>query len=132
MRFAIPHPNINLGQNTGRVMVGIFIINTKWLYIAPGISGTIFWGFKMHLFTKYTGDAEVTQVNLVNRGIPYLQVSLAWKNGENGETPGSVPGAEGVRPILSEKYYVEFDRHYKQGDPLRLWLMGSQEMAKAR
>lgn len=54
----------------------------------------------------------VIKANLVNdRGIHICKSMLAWKKFGKGETPEST-GMKGDK--LVGKYYVEFDRHYKQ------------------
>ena len=56
--------------------------------------------------------ANVKKVNLVNdRGIHICKSMLAWLRYGNGETPES-SGLKGDH--LVGKYYVEFDKHYKQ------------------
>ena len=55
---------------------------------------------------------RVIRVNLVNdRGIHICKSMLAWQRFGNGETPES-SGMKGDH--LVGKYYVEFDKHYKQ------------------
>ena len=55
--------------------------------------------------------ADVRKVNLVNdRGIHICKSMLAWLRYGNGETPES-SGMKGDH--LVGKYYVEFDKHYK-------------------
>ena len=56
--------------------------------------------------------ANVKKVNLVNdRGIHICKSMLAWLRYGNGETPES-SGLKGDH--LVGKYYVEFDKHYKE------------------
>ena len=56
--------------------------------------------------------ANVKKVNLVNdRGIHICKSMLAWLRYGNGETPES-SGMKGDH--LVGKYYVEFDKHYKE------------------
>ena len=56
--------------------------------------------------------ANVRKVNLVNdRGIHICKSMLAWMRYGNGETPES-SGMKGDH--LVGKYYVEFDKHYKE------------------
>ena len=56
--------------------------------------------------------ADVRKVNLVNdRGIHICKSMLAWLRYGNGETPEST-GMKGDH--LVGKYYVEFDKHYKE------------------
>lgn len=55
---------------------------------------------------------EVIKANLINdRGIHICKSMLAWQKFGNGETPEST-GMKGDK--LVGKYYVEFDKHYKQ------------------
>ena len=55
---------------------------------------------------------NVKKVNLVNdRGIHICKSMLAWQHFGNGETPEST-GMKGDH--LVGKYYVEFDKHYKE------------------
>ncbi|MGL4599820.1 MAG: arginine--tRNA ligase, partial [Bacteroidia bacterium] len=55
---------------------------------------------------------QVKLVNLVNdRGIHICKSMLAWQKFGNGETPESA-GMKGDK--LVGKYYVEFDKHYKE------------------
>ena len=75
-----------------------------------------------HLRNNFLGDSiarilkaggnNVIKVNLVNdRGIHICKSMLAWKKFSNGETPQS-SGIKGDH--LIGKYYVLFDKHYKQ------------------
>ena len=58
------------------------------------------------------GGKNVVKVNLVNdRGIHICKSMLAWQNWGNGETPES-SGMKGDH--LVGKYYVVFDKHYKE------------------
>ena len=58
-----------------------------------------------------SAGANVKKVNLVNdRGIHICKSMLAWLRYGNGETPEST-GMKGDH--LVGKYYVEFDKHYK-------------------
>jgi len=55
---------------------------------------------------------HVIKTNLVNdRGVHICKSMLAWKKWGNGETPDST-GMKGDK--LVGKYYVEFDKHYKE------------------
>ncbi len=55
---------------------------------------------------------DVSKANLVNdRGIHICKSMVAWKKFGHGETPEST-GLKGDK--LVGKYYVEFDKHYKQ------------------
>lgn len=68
-------------------------------------------GHSVSTILKAAGN-EVMKVNLVNdRGIHICKSMLAWKKWGNGETPQS-GGMKGDK--LVGKYYVEFDKHYKE------------------
>ena len=68
-------------------------------------------GYSIAEILKAAGN-DVVKVNLVNdRGIHICKSMLAWKNWGKGETPEST-GIKGDH--LVGKYYVEFDKHYKQ------------------
>lgn len=59
-----------------------------------------------------TNGSKVIKANLINdRGIHICKSMLAWQKFGNGETPES-SGLKGDH--LVGKYYVEFDKHYKQ------------------
>lgn len=59
-----------------------------------------------------SAGANVKKVNLVNdRGIHICKSMLAWLRYGNGETPDNT-GIKGDH--LVGKYYVEFDKHYKE------------------
>ena len=68
-------------------------------------------GYSVATILKANGH-NVIKVNLVNdRGIHICKSMLAWQLYGNGETPAS-SGMKGDH--LVGKYYVEFDKHYKQ------------------
>lgn len=68
-------------------------------------------GFALAGIYKANGH-EVIKANLINdRGIHICKSMLAWQKFGNGETPEST-GMKGDK--LVGKYYVEFDKHYKQ------------------
>lgn len=68
-------------------------------------------GYSVAQILKANGH-NVIKVNLVNdRGIHICKSMLAWKLYGNGETPTS-SGMKGDH--LVGKYYVEFDKHYKE------------------
>lgn len=68
-------------------------------------------GYSLGLIHKAAGN-EVHLVNLINdRGIHICKSMLAWMKEGNGETPES-SGIKGDH--LVGKYYVLFDKHYKQ------------------
>ena len=68
-------------------------------------------GYSVAQILKANGH-NIIKVNLVNdRGIHICKSMLAWKLYGNGETPES-SGMKGDH--LVGKYYVEFDKHYKE------------------
>jgi arginyl-tRNA synthetase len=68
-------------------------------------------GYSVSEILKAAGN-NVVKVNLVNdRGIHICKSMLAWQKWGNGETPDS-SNLKGDH--LVGKYYVEFDKHYKQ------------------
>jgi arginyl-tRNA synthetase len=68
-------------------------------------------GYSVAQILKANGNAVFT-CNLVNdRGIHICKSMIAWMKYGNGETP-ETSGMKGDH--LVGKYYVEFDRHYKQ------------------
>lgn len=68
-------------------------------------------GFSVSEILKAAGN-KVIKTNIVNdRGIHICKSMLAWQKWGNGETPEST-GIKGDH--LVGKYYVEFDKHYKQ------------------
>jgi arginyl-tRNA synthetase len=68
-------------------------------------------GYSVSLILKAAGH-HVLQVNLVNdRGVHICKSMVAWKKFGRGETPEST-GMKGDH--LVGKYYVEFDRKYKE------------------
>src|SRR4051812_14231310 len=67
-------------------------------------------GFSVAEILKAAGN-KVVKANIVNdRGIHICKSMLAWQKWGNGETPEST-GMKGDH--LVGKYYVEFDKHYK-------------------
>jgi arginyl-tRNA synthetase len=68
-------------------------------------------GYSVSKILEATGN-KVIKVSIINdRGIHICKSMLAWKKFGNGETPQS-SGIKGDH--LVGKYYVEFDKHYKQ------------------
>ena len=68
-------------------------------------------GYSVSLLLKATGR-NIKRVSIINdRGVHICKSMLAWKKFGNGETPQS-SGLKGDH--LVGKYYVEFDKHYKQ------------------
>lgn len=68
-------------------------------------------GHSVSEILKAAGN-NVIRTNLVNdRGVHICKSMLAWKKWGNGETPES-SGLKGDK--LVGKYYVEFDKHYKE------------------
>lgn len=80
-------------------------------------------GWSVSRLLEATG-ARVKKVNLVNdRGIHICKSMLAWQRYGGGETPES-SGMKGDH--LVGKYYVEFDKHYKE-EVKRLMESGMEE-----
>lgn len=80
-------------------------------------------GWSVSRLLEATG-ANVKKVNLVNdRGIHICKSMLAWQRYGGGETPES-SGMKGDH--LVGKYYVEFDKHYKE-EVKRLMESGMEE-----
>jgi arginyl-tRNA synthetase len=114
-----------LKKNAGRVMVEYSSPNTNKPLHLGHIRNNLL-GYSVAEILKYSGY-DVTRVNLVNdRGIHICKSMLAWKKWGNGETPAS-SGMKGDH--LVGKYYVEFDKHYKE-DVNRL-VEGGMDKAKA-
>lgn len=68
-------------------------------------------GFSSSRLLQATGK-RVIKVSIINdRGVHICKSMLAWQKFGNGETPAS-SGMKGDH--LVGKYYVEFDKHYKQ------------------
>ncbi len=68
-------------------------------------------GFSVSRILKFAGY-DVVKANLINdRGIHICKSMLAWQRYGNGETPES-SGLKGDH--LVGKYYVEFDKHYRE------------------
>lgn len=68
-------------------------------------------GFSVSQILKFAGY-EVVKANLINdRGIHICKSMLAWQLYGNGETPES-SGLKGDH--LVGKYYVEFDKNYRE------------------
>ena len=68
-------------------------------------------GYSVSLLLKATGR-NIKRVSIINdRGVHICKSMLAWKKFGNGETPQS-SGLKGDH--LVGKYYVEFDKQYKQ------------------
>lgn len=68
-------------------------------------------GYSLSEILKANGN-KVIKTNIVNdRGIHICKSMLAWQKWGNGETPEST-GMKGDH--LVGKYYVEFDKHYKE------------------
>lgn len=68
-------------------------------------------GFSVAEILKAAGN-KVVKANIVNdRGIHICKSMLAWQKWSNGETPETT-GMKGDH--LVGKYYVEFDKHYKE------------------
>ena len=97
-------------KNTGKVMVEYSSPNTNKPLHLGHIRNNLL-GYSVSQILAYSGY-QVTKVNLINdRGIHICKSMLAWQLYGNGETPES---ARLKGDHLVGKYYVEFDKHYKQ------------------
>ena len=107
---AAPLPPAAEGAAPRRVVVEYSSPNTnKPLHL--GHLRNNFLGYSVAEILKATG-AEVTKVNLVNdRGIHICKSMLAYQRFGQGETPES-SGLKGDH--LAGKYYVQFERHYRE------------------
>jgi arginyl-tRNA synthetase len=105
-----PLINSKLPTNAPTVMVEYSSPNTnKPLHLGHVRNNLL--GYSVSEILKAAGN-NVVKVNLVNdRGIHICKSMLAWEKWGNGETPVS-SGLKGDH--LVGKYYVEFDKHYKQ------------------
>ena len=99
------------GEPTGRtVMVEYSSPNTNKPLHLGHIRNNLL-GYSVAEILKANGN-RVIKANLVNdRGIHICKSMLAWQKFGGGETPAS-SGMKGDH--LVGKYYVEFDRHYKE------------------
>jgi arginyl-tRNA synthetase len=87
----------------------------------------IFLGYAVSEILKANGH-EVIKTQIVNdRGIHICKSMLAWQKFGNGETPQS-SGLKGDH--LVGKYYVIFDKHYKQQIEVLIAQGKSEEQAK--
>ena len=96
--------------NTAPVVVEYSSPNTnKPLHLGHIRNNLLGWSVSQLLAAA---GANVKKVNLVNdRGIHICKSMLAWMRYGNGETP-ETSGMKGDH--LVGKYYVEFDKHYKE------------------
>lgn len=119
--------NFGYGQPTGRtVMVEYSSPNTNKPLHLGHIRNNLL-GHAVSEILKANGDT-VIKANLVNnRGIHICKSMLAWQKYGNGETPAS-SGMKGDH--LAGKYYVEFDRHYKQ--EIKALIEGGQSEEEAK
>ena len=112
-RFAEMRADEDFGQAdaTGRtVMIEYSSPNTNKPLHLGHIRNNLL-GYSVAQILKANGH-NVIKANLVNdRGIHICKSMLAWKLYGNGETPAS-SGMKGDH--LVGKYYVEFDKHYKE------------------
>ena len=112
-RFAEMRADEDFGQAdaTGRtVMIEYSSPNTNKPLHLGHIRNNLL-GYSVAQILKANGH-NVIKANLVNdRGIHICKSMLAWKLYGNGETPAS-SGMKGGH--LVGKYYVEFDKHYKE------------------
>jgi len=105
-----PFINGTLPANAPKILVEYSSPNTnKPLHLGHVRNNLL--GYAVAQILKAAGN-EVVKVNLVNdRGIHICKSMLAWQKWGNGETPAS---ARMKGDHLVGKYYVEFDKHYKQ------------------
>ena len=103
--------NFGEGEPTGKtIMIEYSSPNTNKPLHLGHIRNNLL-GYSVAQILKANGN-NVIKVNLVNdRGIHICKSMLAWKLYGGGETPES-SGMKGDH--LVGKYYVEFDKHYKE------------------
>ncbi len=103
--------NFGDGEHTGKtIMIEYSSPNTNKPLHLGHIRNNLL-GYSVAQILKANGN-KVIKVNLVNdRGIHICKSMLAWKLYGGGETPES-SGMKGDH--LVGKYYVEFDKHYKE------------------
>ncbi len=108
-RFAAHQLQIHQ-KNKGKVMVEYSSPNTnKPLHLGHVRNNLL--GYSVSQILETSGY-NVIKANLINdRGIHICKSMLAWKKFGHGETPES-SGLKGDH--LVGKYYVEFDKHYKE------------------
>jgi arginyl-tRNA synthetase len=108
--FNKPLINSEIPINAPKILVEYSSPNTnKPLHLGHVRNNLL--GYSVAEILKAAGN-HVIKVNLVNdRGIHICKSMLAWQKWGNGETPES-SGLKGDH--LVGKYYVEFDKHYKQ------------------
>lgn len=108
-RFALHELGVK-AKNSGKVMVEYSSPNTNKPLHLGHIRNNLL-GYSVARILETSGY-EVVKANLINdRGIHICKSMLAWQRFGNGETPES-SGLKGDH--LVGKYYVEFDKHYKQ------------------
>ena len=101
---------INQNQDSRLVMVEYSSPNTNKPLHLGHIRNNLL-GYSLAEILKANGN-RVVKTNIVNdRGIHICKSMYAWKEWGNGETPES-SGIKGDH--LVGKYYVEFNKHYKQ------------------
>ena len=121
--------NYGMAEKSGRtIMIEYSSPNTNKPLHLGHIRNNLL-GYSVATILKANGH-NVIKVNLVNdRGIHICKSMLAWQLYGGGETPES-SGMKGDH--LVGKYYVEFDKHYKQ-EIKELMAQGmSEEEAKKR
>ena len=103
--------NFGMAEKSGRtIMIEYSSPNTNKPLHLGHIRNNLL-GYSVATILKANGH-NVIKVNLVNdRGIHICKSMLAWQLYGGGETPAS-SGMKGDH--LVGKYYVEFDKHYKQ------------------
>lgn len=108
-RFALHELGVK-AKNSGKVMVEYSSPNTNKPLHLGHIRNNLL-GYSVARILETSGY-EVVKANLINdRGIHICKSMLAWQRFGHGETPEST-GMKGDH--LVGKYYVEFDKHYKQ------------------
>ena len=105
-----PFIELSKQQNMGTIMVEYSQPNTnKPLHLGHLRNNVL--GYSLANILEANGN-QVIKANIINdRGIHICKSMLAWQKWGNGETPESTH-LKGDK--LVGKYYVEFDKHYKE------------------
>ena len=108
------YQNVNYGIETRQhgksVMVEYSSPNTNKPLHLGHIRNNLL-GYSISEIIKATGKPVIKTQIINDRGIHICKSMLAWQKFGNGETPAS-SGTKGDH--LVGKYYVEFDKHYKE------------------
>lgn len=108
--YSIEHFGFQTNRNSTPIVVEYSSPNTNKPLHLGHIRNNLL-GFSLSRILQAAGK-KVVKVNLVNdRGIHICKSMLAWKKWGNGETPES-SGLKGDH--LVGKYYVVFDKYYKE------------------